>query len=156
MQSPSSTEPAQDILDELIGVQIHFLTATPTFTLMTNGCDSWQMGEPAYRGKETVITRPIIEGTLNRIGQSWLELLDDTEAQVRRWGKVCFARGPFPDDLDRLEPGSMPWIEAKEDAFHRAAQIEDPVQRTKVRDAAVLRFGVPEPTSQTLGFFGPR
>ena len=90
--------------------------ATPTFTILPSGFNSFQIGEPTYRGKETVITKTIIEGTLHRLGQSWLSLLDDPDAQVQRWGKHCFARGPFPDGLDRLEPGTTAWILAKEDA----------------------------------------
>jgi len=50
-----------------------------------------------YRGQELEIVKgsPSYEATLDRNGESWLELVDNEGEQVKRFGKVIFRKGPW-------------------------------------------------------------
>jgi hypothetical protein len=62
----------------------------------------------SVRGQNFVVTADIIEASKDRHGNSWLELVDDPEAQKRRWSHgPYFARGPAPADMSHWEPFSI-------------------------------------------------
>jgi len=65
------------------------------------GSNYW---EPMFRGREVTLTATIIASTRDRLGRSWLELLDDEAAQLERWRRLTVARGPWPEGLDKLDP----------------------------------------------------
>lgn len=54
-------------------------------------------GQSWYRGQELeiVLNGPEHQRTMDREGKSWLDLVDDRHAQISRWGRVMFERGPF-------------------------------------------------------------
>lgn len=55
-------------------------------------------GQIWYRGQEVEFVPGSEAHTqqFDRLGKSWLDLIDDPRAQVQRWGKHMFARGPWP------------------------------------------------------------
>lgn len=54
-------------------------------------------GTTWYRGQEIEVTvgSPVYERTKNRLGQTWIDMVDDRNSQLQKYGKVYFARGPF-------------------------------------------------------------
>ena len=54
-------------------------------------------GTTWYRGQEFEYTRDsvVYQRTLDSKGNSWLDLAEDRNAQLARWGRVYFAPGPF-------------------------------------------------------------
>lgn len=52
-------------------------------------------GEIWHRGQELLITERDYERTRDTLGNSWLDIRDDREAQEDRYGKQMFATGPF-------------------------------------------------------------
>jgi len=54
-------------------------------------------GENWYRGQELEfeIGGDAFKRTQDRTGKSWLDLANDPNAQIRRWGKHYFSPGPF-------------------------------------------------------------
>lgn len=90
---------------------IHFLADGLTF-----GNQVW------YRGQEVEfeIDGTAYNQTKDRQGFSWLSLVDDPGAQMRRWGEQKFARGPWPFTR---------WEEA-------VATLTDPVEVQEAQAAA--------------------
>src|SRR4051794_8630808 len=74
-------------------------------------------------GDELTVTPTVVEMSKDRFGHSWLDLLDDEQAQQRKWGKVMFRRGPWPEDLARIRPGMHAWDEAREAAYGEARAL---------------------------------
>lgn len=58
------------------------------------------LGQIWVRGQQLEFTpgSPAYRDTCDRYGRSWLELANDESAQMRRWGKVMFRRGPWPGE----------------------------------------------------------
>lgn len=103
---------------------IHFLTDGFTF-----GGQSW------YRGQEVefVIGSEAYEQTKDRNGKTWLDLVDDIDAQYKRWGTQVIARGPWRgrqwDDFSHLsDPDEV-----------KAAQAAAEAERRRSRRAPVIR-----------------
>jgi hypothetical protein len=101
MMSTSATEP------DLSSTGVRTFEPFPVhFFAPTNvPVSEWNAYSLAY-GEEIVITPTIWALSQDRNGDSWLDLLDDPEAQIARFGRVRFARGPWPTDLPKIEPGS--------------------------------------------------
>lgn len=55
------------------------------------------LGTVWLRGQELEITvgSPDYKRTLNKRGESWLDLRDDEDAQILKWGERMIASGPF-------------------------------------------------------------
>ena len=100
------------------------------------------------RGDVIRLTADDIEGTRDRLGDSWCDDLSDS-AQIRRWGEPRFGIGPWPEDLMPWLPGSPEAFEAREEARARAHRLEDPQARAEAVAEVARRFG-PAPTSRTL------
>ncbi len=56
------------------------------------------LGKVWYRGQELEFTRgsAAFLDTFDRNGRTWLDLVDNEFAQVEKYGKVMFRRGPWP------------------------------------------------------------
>ncbi|QIK83171.1 hypothetical protein [Sanguibacter sp. HDW7] len=72
------------------------------------------------RGQTLTLTEPMIAASIDRLGGSWLDLIDDEPAQIARWGQRMFARGPAPEGLTSWEPGTPEHTEARERARREA------------------------------------
>jgi hypothetical protein len=109
-----------------VGITIHALGAitVPTSTSMASQSRNLQYGD------EMVLTAEVIEALRDRNGRvRLLELLDDEPAQVRVWSEVKIRRGPWPstdDPLDRIQPDSPQWDDARTAALQAAALLPDP------------------------------
>ena len=134
---------------------MHFLHGGLTLDTSVAGSGFWPS---MIRGAEVTLTSVMIDSTRDRLGRSWLELLDDAEAQVARWRRVTIRRGPWPDDdLDQLDPETSDFEIERERAYAEVAGTEDPVRRTELRAAADRRFaGPPGANSTTIAHYGPR
>jgi len=105
------------------------------------------------RGQQLLVTPALRQLNTDRLGNSWLDVLDDEAAQLRRWGKVMARRGPWPSESSRLVPGSAAWAEAREAARQAAHRIEDLGQRERALAQVREEFGA-LPTSRTLASYG--
>jgi hypothetical protein len=65
-------------------------------------------GHTTVRGENIVLTADIIELSKDRYGDSWLQDIDDLDAQKVRWSEgPYFARGPAPEGMSHWEPGTV-------------------------------------------------
>lgn len=93
------------------------------------------------RGMSVTLTAESIFENQDRNGQSFLDVIDEPDTQIKRWGAVQVARGPFPVDLDLLIPGSLEH-EAESARLRKAAwAIPDENDRAAALKAVNLRFG---------------
>lgn len=78
-------EKGEDVYEENVegGVLIHFLEDG----LVANG-------RVFYRGQEVTFGPEAYADTLDRLGESWINTSES--AQVARWGKIMFRKGPWP------------------------------------------------------------
>lgn len=104
---------------------IHFLGS---LTLVVSG-RNFGHGRVAEYGQELVLTDELRRLNSDRNGVCVFDMLDDEDAQVRRWGRVVMRRGPWPDGVKRAEPGSQRWWDAYEAARKDAWKITDEVER---------------------------
>ncbi|WP_036318140.1 hypothetical protein [Microbacterium sp. B24] len=128
------------------GDLIHFLSAMSVAV-------SPDYGVPVQRGATVEVTKEIIEASLDRNGNSWLDLVDDEGAQVARYGQVTFRRGQCPEDV-------LWWNAPGDDAsrglahvkaVEAAREISDPIERRLAVAKADETFG-PRMTSRSLGY----
>lgn len=126
--------------------RIHFIGAA--FTV--HGRDSRVM----EYGDELAITPEFRQANLDRNGHCWLDMIDNEDAQISRWGRVMFRRGPWPEGQLRFERGSVRWETAYTDAIRQAWKIEDDVESARRRREIRALFGPPLPTSKTLQTYG--
>jgi hypothetical protein len=71
------------------------------------------------RGSQIVITDEILEVNQDREGNSLFDIIDDEDAQIRRWGEVKIRRGPRPDGLTEYVPGTIDHELAYQEAHYR-------------------------------------
>lgn len=65
----------------------------------------WATGQLMNYGDTLTITDEVIEAGYPRDRRShWLELVDDPDGQIDRYGEVKFGRGSFPDYLPEKDP----------------------------------------------------
>lgn len=106
-------------------------------------------------GDELTLTEQLIQANTGRDGRcALLDMLDDEEAQVAALGRVAIRRGPWPEGVSRLEPGSSAWTDAREaerKRIHR--EYGDGPDKQRALDAMSERFG-PLATSKTLRSVG--
>lgn len=96
----------------------------------------------SIRGQAVTVTRALIEANTDRLGNVFLDLADDPDAQQARWGKVYFARldpdAPIPRHLTEPVPGSVEASMAY-DREHLAI-LSDRSLSDEERDAALRRI----------------
>lgn len=102
----------------IAGETFHWLADGLTFS---RDLDRPLTGTVSVRGRTEVLTPELIRSTSDRSGHSFFELLDDPEAQIQRWGKRYFARGPAPESL-----AAHPWPRGSaEESNERSRRIEE-------------------------------
>jgi hypothetical protein len=99
-------------------------------------------GEPRRRGDEVVLDQDTIDAAVDRTGASWLDMVDDPDAQAERWGKVMFGRGPWPKELGSasLEPESPEWHRAQREAIELRERRHKAQQRQAREDFLEREF----------------
>ncbi|KQX68823.1 hypothetical protein [Angustibacter sp. Root456] len=132
------------------GVMVHFLGTVAVHT----GMGPAQVSILCEHGSEFLLTAEIIAANRGRDGR-WrlLELLGDDEGQRREFGRVLMRPGPWPTGVERIEPGSFAWDQARADA--RAAANTLPTERERTEALAKVRakYGIdPSACSRTLGY----
>lgn len=64
------------------------------------------------RGQELKVTEKMLAASLDRNGDTWLDLIDNPSAQIERWGEVKLAGGPCPFTVT-VEPSGL-YVRQKE------------------------------------------
>lgn len=105
------------------------------------------LGVVWYRGQELEFEpgSPAYLDTCDRNGRSWLALADDESAQIDRWGKVKFRRGPWPgktlldaagvpyENLRSVAEGGPAVTGPSPEELERAAKVEQSRRRAAPR-----------------------
>lgn len=128
------------------GSRIHFRESG--FTFATS--DSYAGQFVSRRGQTVTVTAALIEASLDRDGNSWLDLIDSPAEQIERWGAVQFGRGPWPDDLPLFVRGSVEWADARAAANKRAHSLPDGPEKAAAFREVFETFGPGPTTSRTL------
>jgi hypothetical protein len=125
-----------------VGEWMHFL-ATRSVALSVN---VYSVPAVVGFGSEIQITQAILDASLDRTGASWLDLADNDEAQIEKFGRVQFRSGRWPIGQSRIEPGSAEWHEQREAERARAwAESTSDTERAIALRSVRERFG-PAPT----------
>lgn len=139
-------------MTDAVGITVHFLGAmtVPTSTSMASSSLNLEYGS------ELVLTEAIIEALRDRTGRvRLLELLDDEDAQVRAYGSVKVRRGPWNPDLERIQPGSPAWEDARAAALRAASMLPSDSEQRAAAAAARERYGLPSlAKSVTIATYG--
>lgn len=129
------------------GDQIHWRRSGIIYRISES---SHAASEISQRGAALTITPAIIAASADRNGaHSWLDLVDDAEGQVRRWGSLVFARGPMPAEMTLYTPGTTEADVAYSERRTAAWAVTDPQARAEALAALKAEFGSPT-TSRTL------
>lgn len=56
------------------------------------------------RGDTLTVTEKMITASLDRMGHSFIDTIENADAQVQRWGRVYLAPGPCPFEVQPLAP----------------------------------------------------
>lgn len=107
------------------------------------------------RGETIELTPEMIEVSRDRNGVSHFHLLDDPQEQVRRWGKIIYARGECPPDvLWWNSPGNTADRKyARDLELQEASLIRDPVLKFERTKAIKEKFGS-IPTNHSEAYWG--
>lgn len=95
------------------------------------------------RGETIELTPEMIDLGRDRHGVSHFHLLDDPQAQVRKWGKQVYARGECPADIAwwNSPDSSGDRVYARDLAMQEANLIRDPVAKYEAHKAIREKFG---------------
>lgn len=128
---------------QVLPSEIHF------YAPMTIPIDQWHNRVTSYGDVVEVSDEMRVE-SYDRNGNSWLDVVEDEERQIARWGRTVMASGPWPSGMPRIEPGSMDEEDVRE-AAHKAAWMRPTEEEQAAALAAVVdRFGPNPVTSHTL------
>jgi hypothetical protein len=128
------------------GEQIHFRESGFTFAVS----EGYSGTHVSRRGQTITVTAALIEASVDRNGDSWLDLVDDELGQIERWGSVQFGRGPFPEDEPLYVRGTVEWADARAAANKRAHSLPDGPEKAAAFREVFEVFGPGMPTSRTL------
>jgi hypothetical protein len=119
------------------GTRFHWLQSGMTFSL-----DASLSGASAIsqRGQTVTLTQKLLDANRNRYGETFLDLIYDEAAQVKRWGSIVMAPGEAPEDLTPWTPNSPEETAARDDARRLAYAITDGIERQKALKAVSERF----------------
>jgi hypothetical protein len=105
--------------------------------------------EVVGRGTTLVLTSTMLEqNDDHRTGFSVFDLAADPDEQERRWGKVLYAPGPWPDDEPTWRHGDQAWAEGRANAIAAAWDHRDERARNDALAKVRAEFG-DAPTSRT-------
>ncbi|WP_349427479.1 hypothetical protein [Microbacterium sp. LWS13-1.2] len=93
------------------------------------------------RGAEFEVTEELYAMSVNRKGESWLDLTP--EEQVQRWGMQKFGIGPCPPDITwwNAVANDGAWNVARDEAMLYVSKISDPAERAKATEEVRQKFG---------------
>lgn len=117
--------------------QVHFLESGFSFTSTENAAT----GHVSRRGLVITVTTALIEASKDRNGDSWLALVGDPDAQVKRWGKIMMGTGPWPESEGLWLKGSPEAEIERERRRTIAHALPDEQDRTKALRALYVEFG---------------
>lgn len=104
------------------------------------------------RGTTFVLTDAMLDGSRDRHGSSWLvDLIDEADEQVRRWGVAKIGRGQFPADERISVHGSAEWSEERKRARDAADALVDPEERALAFKRTRERFDLDRPWAAQNG-----
>ena len=140
------------ITGDLLNVRIHFLETmiVPTKSGLT------AESELMNRGSELVLTAEVLAAGVDRNGRSWIDKLDNEQAQIERWGVVRFRRGSWPANTPTWVHGDQQWADARERRRLEAHQVSDPDRRSAAFADLRREFGDAPSTSRTLNVISER
>lgn len=150
----TDTKTVRNKIPVVPGDQIHFLESG--FTIGTR-LEDWtgNFAHTSVRGETITLTQGIIDSSFDRVGNSWLEYVDDLEAQVRRYSQgPYFARGPAPEGMTDWEPGSAEQTllyEARKQAIYDS--VKDPIElaeKLKALSQSPLGRNLPQTKNRTV------
>lgn len=142
------TKTAPNKIPLVPGDRIHMLRSG--FSFATRADDlTGAFSVTSVRGQTITITQDIIDASIDTAGNSWLELVDDLDAQQRRWSfGPYFARGAAPEDMTSWEPGSIEQVleyEARRQVIYDS--VKDPDELAlKLRELSHSPLGRNLPT----------
>jgi hypothetical protein len=119
------------------GDQIHFLETGLTFATSDNAAT----GQVARRGQTITVTQSLIEASLDRNGNSWLQRVGDPS-------ETRFAKGPWPETESIYVRGTVEWELAREARRVAVHKIPDQGDRAAALRKLNKEFG-PGPSKQT-------
>lgn len=95
------------------------------------------------RGETIDLTEEMIDLGRDRNGVSHFRLLDDPQEQVRKWGKIVYARGECPEDVFWWNaPGNTADRKyARDLEMQQADLIRDPVAKFERMQEIKAKFG---------------
>lgn len=102
-------------------------------------------GQAVQRGTVIRITDSLLDANRDRNGASWLDLVDDEQAQIDRWGKPMFGRGDLPEGVEwwNGEGDDASRTLARTLAMEASARFTHPVERAEEQKRIRAKFGVP-------------
>ena len=96
-----------------------------------------------------IVTQKMIDASYSASGRSWMALIGDDDAQIRKWGEVRFRLGPAPLDAPTWNAhGDVEWTRARDAAKAEAWAMPTAEARAAALAAVDARFG-PLPTTAT-------
>jgi hypothetical protein len=133
------------------GESFHFLESGLTFSIS----ESWHSaGEVSRRGQTVNLTREMLTANSDTEGNSFFDLVDDPEGQVKRWGRVMYGRGEFPANLSVFVPGTNEHELERERRRQAAWALSDEVERGKALRAVLADFGASASTQVSVEYRG--
>ena len=120
------------------GDTFHCLQSGLTVAISSRGITR---GAVLVRGQNVVLTAESILENQDRNGQSFLDVIDDPEAQIKKWNRVMVGRGEFPASEFVLIPGSLEHQEESARLRKVAWAIVDEDARAAALKLVNLRFG---------------
>ncbi|PXA67479.1 hypothetical protein [Cryobacterium arcticum] len=125
--------------------QIHFVESG--LTLIVEGQRSVPHAISTHRGQTVTISQALLDANKNRFGECWLDL--DADAQIKRYGREMFRRGPAPEGMPAYTSGSVEESIARDKARAQADTL--PHDQRAAAHLEVIRVFGRKVTSQTIG-----
>ncbi|MGV8976546.1 MAG: hypothetical protein ACOH17_00725 [Cellulomonas sp.] len=129
------------------GEQFHFLASGFTFATSVGFLGT---GTVSTRGRTVTATQALLDASHDKNGASWLDLVDDPQAQTARWGHEVFGRGNAPEGIESWVPGDPEWYSQREEARSAAWSLPTGRARKDALAAVQARFGAAPRTSKTI------
>jgi hypothetical protein len=126
------------------GDQFHWTRSGMTYSVNES---SSGVGAISQRGQTVTLTQTLIDSNRNRYGETFLDLIHDDEAQVKRWKHTFMAAGEAPADMTPWTPGTVEEELAREDASRKVYAIPAGIERQRALRDIAATFGAP-PSSQ--------
>lgn len=132
------------------GDQVHFYGSTS----LLSGLDLASSMRPVdvRRGSVITVTQNLLDSNKDKNGESIFDVVDDPEAQVRKWGHQLIGRGPWPEDLQKWTLGTVEADLARDAAMKAALERADVRQRKAALAEVEREFG-PRRSNQTLAHY---